>query len=253
MKLFRKRLSDVQVALMLLTRLPAGRLKGAVPGLEQAIWAYPLVGLILGTLSFIIHSLCGAIGLPSIVCAWAALGGLALMTGGLHFDGLADFADGIGGGQNKAHSLDIMRDSRIGSYGVLALLITTGLWTSSVASVAAGPSLASWMFIAVSSRVAMAAVAILQPPARNDGLGSLASGAGAVHLLPGLILIGILAGFDPKQSAIAIVVISATAFSTAAMAQRKIGGQTGDVLGAVQFISETAGWMTIAAIATATT
>ncbi len=125
-------LREFRVALMLLSRLPAGRIEGAAPNLADARWAFPLVGLALGLIGWAVHAGALASGAPAPVAAVRALAALALATGALHFDGLADFADGIGGGRDRAHALEIMRDSRVGSYGVLALILIVALWLAAL-------------------------------------------------------------------------------------------------------------------------
>ena len=118
----RRRLDEARLALMLLTRLPVGRLKDPVPSLAEARWAYPLVGLVIGAIAWVAHHGALMLGLGPLPAALVALGAMVLVTGALHHDGLADFADGLGGGRDPDHRLEIMRDSRIGSYGALALI-----------------------------------------------------------------------------------------------------------------------------------
>lgn len=185
MKTVGHRLAEFRIAVMLLTRLPAGRLRGDAPALDHTLWAYPFIGLLIGSLFYIIIALGTAIGLHTPIISWLALAGMAMLTGGLHFDGLADFADGIGGGRDKAHCLQIMRDSRIGSYGVIALVATIGVWTTSISTFTHGPTYIHCVFISVTSRFLMTAAAIILPPARSDGLGKMTSGATWAPLLPG--------------------------------------------------------------------
>ena len=119
----RRRIAEVQVAFMLLTRLPAGRLWGGAPELAAAKWAFPLTGLVVGGSFAGVYITMSILALPASLAAILALGVSVMMTGGLHEDGLADCADGFGGGQTKDQKLAIMRDSRVGSYGVLALVL----------------------------------------------------------------------------------------------------------------------------------
>src|SRR5690625_5084893 len=183
----RRRLAELQIALMFMSRLPAGPIRGDVPGLADARWAYPLAGLAVGGLAWLGHALALAAGLPSPVAAVIAIAIMALVTGGLHFDGLADLADGIGGGRDAEHRLQIMRDSRIGSHGALALLLVSALLGTSLASFPPeAPMAGAFLFSAVSSRLAMLAALELLPPARRDGLGREASRRSAWALLPGI-------------------------------------------------------------------
>src|SRR5437763_523525 len=96
-----------------------------------ACWALPLIGLIVGAIAALVLLGAAWIGMTPAVAAGLALAAAVLVTGGLHEDGLADTADGLGGGKDRDHKLAIMRDSRIGSYGVLALMLTLGLrWSA---------------------------------------------------------------------------------------------------------------------------
>ena len=96
-----RRIAEVQVAFMLLTRLPAGRLVGEAPELAAAKWAFPLAGLVVGGSVAGIYITVNSLGLPTSLAAVLALGVGVLITGGLHEDGLADCADGFGGGHTK--------------------------------------------------------------------------------------------------------------------------------------------------------
>jgi len=239
----RPRLAELQVAMMLLTRLPAGWIDGAVPDLAAARWAFPVVGAGIGFLTWLAHAGAQAVGAPPALAALLALAALALLTGALHFDGLADCADGIGGGRDKAHALEIMRDSRVGSYGMLALMVVAGLWVVSIAIVDPGPP--AFVGAAMLSRAGMVAVQEILPPARGDGMARLAAGEtrGARVVLAILALGAFLVW--PGPSIAALVAGTVTAWR----AHRKIGGQTGDVLGAVQLVSETAIWVLLACLA----
>jgi len=236
----RRRLSELQVAVMLLTRLPVGRINGAAPGLAQARWAFPIAGALVGLLTWAAHAGALALGAPSGVAALLALAWLALLTGALHFDGLADYADGIGGGRDKSHALEIMRDSRIGSYGVLAIVVVSGLWAASVMTVAPGPM--AFVGAAVLSRGGMMAVQDILPPARADGMATMAAGPSRAARGVLALLIGAALLFWPIPLVVCIVAVALVGYQ----ARRKIGGQTGDVLGAAQLLSETAIWVALA-------
>lgn len=239
----RPRLVELQVAMMLLTRLPAGRIDGAVPDLAAARWAFPVIGAVIGFLTWLAHAGAQAVGAPPSIAALLALAALALLTGALHFDGLADYADGIGGGRDKAHALEIMRDSRVGSYGMLALMAVVGLWTVSVAILE--PGLLGFVGAAMLSRAAMVAAQEILPPARADGMARLAAGdTRAARVVLAIVVLGaFLVWPGPSIAALAVGTV------TAWRAHRKIGGQTGDVLGAVQLVSETAIWVALACLA----
>lgn len=238
------RLREAQLAVMILTRLPAGRISGQAPPIAQAVWAFPVVGAAIGLVMAIAHAVAAGLGLSPFVAALLALAVAALATGAMHDDGLADVADGFGGGSTVSRKLEIMKDSRIGSYGVLILILTTALTASAIAT-----SANMWSFIAIGtiSRTAMLLPMWLLPPARSDGLGHAATLDAGTPLAAALALtigLALLSG-----TTIVLVLMLATAFALLTLARRQIGGQTGDVLGATQKLSECVGWLTAAALA----
>lgn len=251
-----RRLAEARLALMLLTRLPAGHLPEPAPDLADARWAFPFIGLLTGALGFAVFSGARALGLSAELAAVLAFGALALLSGGLHLDGLADFADGFGG-RDRARRLEIMRDSRIGSYGVIALIGVSAAQLLAMAQAAGqmagqGAGLALFLLAGVLSRLAMLALLVALPPARADGMGRLAAGRvlgpGAGRVLgPGAALAG---GLMLATGAAALPVLAAGAVAAGAVsasARARLGGQTGDVLGAAQILSETAIWLAFAA------
>lgn len=254
----RQVLAQVQVAMMLLTRLPAGNLTagnltGPIPKLRDAAWAFSLVGLGVGVISALGLLLALWLGVPPAVAAGLALSVGILVTGGLHEDGLADLADGFGGGQTRARKLEIMRDSRIGSYGTLALILSIGLRWQALAAIASD----SWVLAACAliaaatlSRAGLPAMMVVLPAARDDGLGQQAAGgdwtgagiAATIGLVAAVILLGPVTGF------LAICSAAIACMALGGLAQRQIGGQTGDVLGAAQQVSEIAIWTVLAGV-----
>lgn len=247
-----RRLAEARLALMLLTRLPAGRLADPVPELAAARWAFPLVGLAVGALGWGAQAAAVAAGLGPAVAALAALAAMVLATGALHLDGLADFADGMGGGRDCDHCLQIMRDSRIGSYGTIALILALGLAAAALARFDAGAPLAVLLFVGVASRLAMLVVLDLLPPARADGLGQRvavpAHGPPKAWAPGAIVLVVVAAAIGPAALA-ALAAAAVAAALVARIARRRIGGQTGDVLGAAQVVAEVACLLAFAASA----
>lgn len=239
----RRRIDEARLAVMLLTRLPLGRLAEPVPSMGAARWAFPLVGLPVGLVGWAVL----ALGLPGMVGATLALAAMALLTGGLHHDGLADFADGMGG-RDRAQRLEIMRDSRVGSFGAIVLIFTVLLGVAALAE--AGVSLPGILLVAMASRLLMLLALDLLPPARADGLGRGAAALGERWAWgPGAAALLILALWLGAGSLAVLGVMALTASLLGWQAKRLLGGQTGDVLGAVQLGSETAGWVALAALA----
>lgn len=221
---------------MLLTRAPAGWLIGhEAPDPARCLWAYPLVGGCVGAAGTGVFALCRWAAMPPGLAAIWALATLIAVTGALHEDGLADVADGFGGGATPERKLAIMRDSRIGSYGALALILSTAIRGAAIAALATPGLVASALIAAGAlSRAGMVVPVLLLRPARGDGLGATLGGAPAGPALAGLALAGaVSAALLPAGSAAAVVTVAVlVALGAAGLARAQIGGFTGDVLGA---------------------
>lgn len=243
------RVQEVRLAVMLLTQLPAGTLTEPAPSFAQAAWAYPIAGALIGALSGAIFCGMSVLGLPALTCALCALGLGVLLTGALHEDGLADVADGFGGGASRERKLEIMRDSRVGTYGVVAVVLVIGLLASSIAAFTASWQ-AFFLFVAIGalSRAMMLVPMTILPPAREDGLGARAVLSGPMVLLTALGIALVLSLPVIFSALLAMWVMGAVAFGFAFVARRQIGGQSGDVLGATQKLCEVAGWVTMAVL-----
>lgn len=223
--------ADLRAAFMLLTRLPVGAapVTPAEDGARIA-WAFPFVGLALGLLGALVFLAAEAAGTGHVLAAIAALAILCLATGALHEDGLADVADGFGGGRDRARRLEIMRDSRIGTYGVLALIFSMGARVAALVDLGrAGAAPEALVAAAILSRAAMVAPMVLLPPARADGLGVRHGGATAsaawLASLFGLAMTTLLLG--PFDAVLAGLAACASALAVTALARRQIGGKTG--------------------------
>ena len=244
-------LRELQLAVMLLTRLPAGRMAEA-PAIGAAVWAFPLVGALVGGIAAAVLAGALAVGIAPPLAAGLALAASLLATGGLHEDGLADCADGFGGGRDRARKLEIMRDSRIGSYGGLALILSLGLRWQALAILAAQyPAFAPLALIALamSSRAGLGFALLWLPPARDDGMGKSAAGTSFARALIGLALTAVTLAILLPWPWGALTVLAAqfgVQFLFAQIALRQIGGQSGDVLGAMQQLAEIAGWLVLA-------
>lgn len=245
---------DLRVCVLFLTRIPVGRIGGLqTADLAAAAWAFPLVGLIVGGIAGGVLYIAAATEISPIACAFVALAVQVLVTGALHEDGLADVADGLGG-RDRAHTLDIMRDSRIGAYGVLALVFSIGLRAVMIAGIP-GPGFACLTMIAaaVLSRAMLPAVMHAMRPARPDGL-SHDGGTPDLRIAGAAAVLGAIGLFTmlPLSVALAAAVVSLVLVGGVLLwAHRKLGGQTGDVLGAVQQMIELAVYSSAAAWSTA--
>jgi adenosylcobinamide-GDP ribazoletransferase len=229
---------DLPAAVVLLTRLPVPRLpQHAFAHPARAVWAYPVVGLLLGLIVGLIAGLCHVLNLSAPVTAGLVLGTLVLLTGALHEDGLADSADGLWGGHDPARRIEIMKDSRIGAYGVLALIVAMGLRWLGLAE-AAWPAIVTALIV---SRASMPALMLALRPARGDGL-SHSVGAPPLASVILAVAIGTVAAVALSGSTglAAVLVAAAVATTIGLIAKAKIGGQTGDILGATQICTEIA-------------
>jgi adenosylcobinamide-GDP ribazoletransferase len=232
---------EFAVATAVLTRLPVGAATTEPGAIAAAGWAFPLVGAGIGAVCAVAYFVAGLCGLSDPLAALIALGvGLAL-TGAFHEDGLADTVDGFGGGHDRDRKLAIMRDSRHGTFGILALLLSVALRAAALAAIG-DPIHVGLALVAAhaASRGALPLLMRLLAPARPDGLGAAAGrptpavvlASTAVGAVVALALLGPLAG-------IAALLLTAAALALAAMlAHRQIGGYTGDVLGFFQQIGE---------------
>jgi adenosylcobinamide-GDP ribazoletransferase len=238
-------LPDLLSSFGLLTRLPLPDHQAT--GAASA-WAWPVVGAVLGGIAGTVAALALWLGFPPGVVAALVLALGAILTGGLHEDGLSDTADGLFGGWTRERRLEIMKDSRVGSYGVLALVIVTlARWSALATLLASGNP---WVLVAVgaASRAPMAVVMSALPNARDTGL-SKATGrpAGQVALIGAALAFAIAFLFAGWAVIPMLAVVSVTTWLLARSAQARIGGQTGDILGAVQQLAEAAALAVLAA------
>lgn len=243
---FARRLQELRLAGMLLTRVPMGTLREPIPSLPDARWAYPVIGLGLGLVMALFASGATFLGFHPGITALLVVAIGVLLTGAMHEDGMADLADGLGGGRDKKHRLEIMRDSRIGSYGVLALGLTLALKAQAMLAVfAAGDVLWPLLAMMAASRGCMLLVQETLPPARSDGMGHSAHERGGWRPLVGCAIALASVLTLGTQGFIVLTAMLCAALALRYQAKRLIGGQTGDVLGAVQLAAECAGWLAL--------
>jgi adenosylcobinamide-GDP ribazoletransferase len=243
---------DIADALRFFTRLPVG---GPGPGapldIARIAWAAPVAGAVVGFVGGLILALTVALGLPLLLRAGLATAAIVIATGALHEDGLADVADGFGGGATRARKLEIMRDSRVGAYGAIAIALALILRVGALAAALDGGiwrAGSSLMLVAALSRAAALTPLALLPPARADGAGAaagrlkskaLAAAWGSALVIAvalGLVALGLV------HALLAALMSGASALAMVAVARRAIGGQTGDVAGAAQQCGEIAAW-----------
>lgn len=239
--------AECALALQFLSRLPTGRRNIYSPERWARIpcW-FGLVGLVLGALS---AALLWGIAqvLPQAVAVLLTLGIMMLVTGGLHEDGLADAADGMGGGPTAERALEIMRDSQIGSYGVLALVMALLLQATCLALMPLSWAMGALVLAHTISRSVMALALgqgrYLRPRGAGTGL-DRPLGTKGLALTFGTVLcamgIGVALTVPLLALMLAVFLSGGAASVWLHLTRRKLGGDTGDTLGAAQMISATA-------------
>jgi len=244
-------LDELALAVLFMTRLPVRLRSEPDPGLyARSMGWYPLVGVLVGLFGGAVYALATVANLPPLVAALLTVAATAWITGGLHEDGLADITDGFGGGRNRERKLEIMRDSRVGSYGVLAVVFSVALRAAALAALA-GPAavLAALVTATACSRAVLPAMAWTLEPARRDGLAATHGCPPGKRVALALALAAVAALVAVGPAVIAAALASAAAAGVVgAMAQRHINGYTGDVLGGAQQVAEIAVLLTLVAL-----
>lgn len=238
------RVEELKAALVFCTRLPLFRaMPVAGVTIGKAAWALPLAGLVVGLIGAVVYGLAHRFGVPAWPAAALAVAATLLATGCLHEDGLADTADGFGGGNSREQKLAIMRDSRIGTYGVCALTIALLLRVAALASLPSAHAVV-WAFIAahVAARATMPALMLMLPPARSDGLSHDAGrpageSVGAAAAI-GFVVLAVCLHLGHALAA--LILLAAIVALMAWLSKRQIEGQSGDVLGALEQAGEIA-------------
>lgn len=229
----------IPLALALLTRLPLRLPNDWFNRSAQAHWAYPLVGVVLAVILSVIVGILNLLDLEPLITVILMLVASAMMTGAMHYDGLADTLDGFWGGYTQERRLEIMKDSQIGTYGVLGLIFAIALKVIALTVIFHNGDLIAALFVILPlSRAAMLVPMSRLPHARSSGLAHMSGRAKAtsMHLAFAMstVIALILFGWFGIFCAILAYGIGR---GMSALAQIKINGQTGDVLGATQQIS----------------
>jgi adenosylcobinamide-GDP ribazoletransferase len=238
------RADELKASIVFCTRLPLVRATSpAGATLSRAAWAFSIAGILVGLIGAMVYGIAHRLGLPPWPAAALSVAATMLASGCLHEDGLADTADGFGGGHSREQKLAIMRDSRIGTYGVCALAMSLLLRVGALASLPSAHAVV-WALIAshTAARATMPVLMLLLPPARNDGL-SFDAGRPPAESVAAAAVIGFLIlvlGLHFGRGLLALIVLAVTTALVAWLAKRQISGQTGDVLGALEQAGEVA-------------
>jgi adenosylcobinamide-GDP ribazoletransferase len=236
-------LTDLLSAFMLLTRLPVARFTrfGGQPDLARCVWAFPVVGLVVNGTGGLIYYLAHKAGMPPPLAAIWALAATMIVTGAFHEDGLADTADGFGGGTTPAQKLAIMRDSRIGSYGAVALILSVAVRVAAIAALNRSDTVIPAMILAgMLGRSGILLLPLVLKPARDSGMGAAMGNPRIAGTAAALALATVAAFLSlPTLLATAAVALGfGAALALAKLAHAQIAGHTGDVLGATEVVIE---------------
>lgn len=236
------------VALQFLTRVPTPAWVGFEPDwLNRSARHFPLVGLFVGTVA------AGVLGgaslmLPPAIAVGLSMVASVLLTGGFHEDGLADTADALGGAVGRERALAIMKDSRIGSYGALALVLVLGLKAAVLGAMLPAFAMPALLLAHTASRAAAVVLiralpyagdidhAKAKPLAQSVSLAGVAVALGWVVAL-GAVLIGLVPARAPLV-ATGLAMLAIGTLCSARWLRRRLGGYTGDALGATQQVTE---------------
>ena len=240
---------DFIMALRFFSRLPTGDSPHQTPELGRIAMALPLASVVIGIGPALLLIGGTLLGLPSYFAAALAVGAMVLSSGAMAEDALADAADGLFGGHSRERRLEIMKDSRHGTYGVAALSLFLMLRVAAIGAVAATSPLAAgaiWLAASIVGRSGSLWVAVALPPARTDGAsataGRLSARSFAVGAVFAVVLLFLLGG--PATSVVglgaALLLAVAAIAGWTVLCRRLVGGQSGDLIGALAAIVEIA-------------
>jgi len=233
---------NVLIATEFLTRLPIpAKLQSpwTLQDLRNSVHMFPLVGVLVGLVASLVYAAAVFCNLPPALAALLTVAAQVLITGGLHEDGLADVADGFGGGGTRELKLEIMRDSRLGTYGAIGLILSLALRATAIAHLSHPETVAAGLITAaVLSRTAMPIAMRLLPKARAEGLSAGQPKQDLVLLGLGLGMAVVFLCLPAVTAGVAIVACLIASSLFLSLARRQIGGITGDVLGGLQQILE---------------
>lgn len=231
---------DVWLCLGFFTRLPVKSVEGS---LGEAVRAFPLAGLVVGLIGALVYYLGFHIGLSAPLAALLAVAATGIVTGALHEDGWADVCDALGARGGIEQRLEILRDSRLGSYGGLALIFATLIKVMALAALTA-PELVAGALVAAHTlaRGVLPLMMSRMTLARAEGLAARAGRPSipAANWSLAIALIIAVVAVAPVAALVALLAALAATWLIAKLAQKKFGGYTGDVLGAVEQVAEMA-------------
>ncbi|MFK0163204.1 adenosylcobinamide-GDP ribazoletransferase [Rhizobium sp. NPDC090279] len=254
----REYMRDTARAVAFLSRIPvpASFFEGHDGTLARVSRSFPLAGLLIVLPAALTFGTLLAVNADPLMAALLALAVQTVTTGALHEDGLSDTADGIGGGKDRERALEIMKDSRIGTYGAAALILSFGLRAAALAALArelpASEAPVAILATAALSRGAMVWHWYALPPAKADGLAASAGKPDgdamqlALIAALGLAVLLVWPAIGVPALIGCLLATSAATFLATRYVRQKLAGHTGDTIGATQQICEIASLCTLA-------
>jgi adenosylcobinamide-GDP ribazoletransferase len=241
-------------AVQYFTRIPVPAFVGhSQEALNAAARYFPLVGLLVGAIASGVLWLAGQV-FPIVVAVLLATAVSIWITGAFHEDGLADSVDALGGGFTRERVLEIMRDSRIGTYGALALLLVVAIKVATLSSMTLETAAVLLVVGHTVSRAAAVAIMYTLPYVREDAskakplVQSVSPATFAIALAFGAVVLGGLASFDIATALMIAVTVTAVTLYWRGLLKRRLNGYTGDCLGAAQQLTEVATYLTALAV-----
>jgi len=237
---------SLRAAVSFLTVLPVANADGS-PGERLGRAYFPAIGALIGLAAGVAYLVSAAITTP-LVGGAVAVAVLAVMTGALHLDGLADSIDGLMTHGDAARRLEVMRDPRLGSYGVTAIAVVLLLEVAAIAAMSPVRALAGLVIAGALSRLATLAIITFVPYVRPAGLGVAAwePRHRGLDLAVGAASAGVVCALDWRRALVALPLVALAAVSLAVVARRRVGGATGDVCGAAAELCQLASLLVFA-------
>jgi adenosylcobinamide-GDP ribazoletransferase len=228
---------SVRAAMAFLTVIPVASSEGA-SGERLGRAYFPAVGALLGLVAGVGFGLAVALTSP-LLAAVVATAILAALTGALHLDGLADAMDGLFGRGDAAARLEVMRDSRVGSFGLVAVVLVVVGDVAALAGMSPARALVALVVAGALSRWALLLVIAGVPYVRRSGLGVAAAGPHRrFDVVLGTAIVAIVCAVDWRRALVAALIAALIAAVVGATARRRIGGATGDIYGATAELSQ---------------
>ncbi len=252
-------LDDLQAGVLFLTRIPArffGPADGSRPDFRRAARAFPAVGLVVGAVGGVVLIVARDVGESPLVAAGLAVLATFLLTGGLHEDGLADTADGFGGGATPERKLEIMDDSRVGTFGAAALVFSILLRVAALTSLTVYGSWRAAPVLVAAETVSRAAMVRLWHALPAARMGGLAHDTGppdqtamliALAIAAVVVVVTVIPSFGFWAAVVGSLLAVGVTYGVTLLTASQIGGRTGDTLGACQQVAAIAFLIGVAA------